>query len=228
MPKRLTRGTNRQPFSGHSERWHKERQERVRARRNPVIQAMYSTPEWRALRASVLLEANYICASIGCRRRAAIVDHVKPHRGAAAVFFDRANLQPLCKTCHDRKTARLDGGYGNPLRSPVTTIAPPKPSYRGQGTSAPGARLQGGEFEFLGGRARARLLSRLRTKPYQENADPRRETGQAGPLNSAGRAPHARLAKGAPMLTNRPLDPGAGAPNHPSAPVRPKIRNRTS
>jgi 5-methylcytosine-specific restriction protein A len=34
-----------------------------------------------------------------------VVDHIQPHRGNWARFIDRDNLQSLCKSCHDRKTA---------------------------------------------------------------------------------------------------------------------------
>jgi 5-methylcytosine-specific restriction protein A len=34
------------------------------------------------------------------------VDHKTPHRGAYALFWDRQNLQGLCKRCHARKTQR--------------------------------------------------------------------------------------------------------------------------
>jgi len=43
---------------------------------------------------------------------AEVVDHVTPHRGDPALFWDRTNWQPLCKPCHDRKTATTDGGFG--------------------------------------------------------------------------------------------------------------------
>lgn len=46
------------------------------------------------------------CARRGVRTKATVVDHVQPHRGDWARFTDRANLQSLCKPCHDRKTAR--------------------------------------------------------------------------------------------------------------------------
>ena len=32
------------------------------------------------------------------------VDHIRPHAGDAALFFNRANLQALCLACHARKT----------------------------------------------------------------------------------------------------------------------------
>ena len=43
---------------------------------------------------------------------AQVVDHIIPHRGDMQVFWDRNNWQPLCKRCHDSKTAREDGGFG--------------------------------------------------------------------------------------------------------------------
>jgi 5-methylcytosine-specific restriction protein A len=50
-----------------------------------------------------------LCAT--CLRNAAIeaatvVDHIVPHRGDKHLFWDRANWQPLCETCHNRKTGR--------------------------------------------------------------------------------------------------------------------------
>ena len=32
---------------------------------------------------------------------AEVVDHITPHRGDSAVFWDKANWQSLCKRCHD-------------------------------------------------------------------------------------------------------------------------------
>ena len=46
------------------------------------------------------------CAKRGIHTRATVVDHVTPHKGDWALFTDRGNLQSLCKSCHDRKTAR--------------------------------------------------------------------------------------------------------------------------
>lgn len=45
---------------------------------------------------------------------ATVVDHIKSHRNDPALFWNRANWQPLCKRHHDIKTARDDGGFGNP------------------------------------------------------------------------------------------------------------------
>lgn len=44
---------------------------------------------------------------------AAVVDHITPHRGDQELFWDENNWQPLCKGCHDWKTATLDGGFAS-------------------------------------------------------------------------------------------------------------------
>jgi 5-methylcytosine-specific restriction protein A len=41
-----------------------------------------------------------------------VVDHIVPHKGEKVAFWNRANWQPLCKRCHDIKTATEDGGFG--------------------------------------------------------------------------------------------------------------------
>src|SRR5690606_12432987 len=40
---------------------------------------------------------------------ATCVDHKIPHKGDDDLFWNRSNWQPLCKRCHDQKTAREDG-----------------------------------------------------------------------------------------------------------------------
>ncbi|WP_367142722.1 hypothetical protein [Desulfosporosinus sp.] len=32
------------------------------------------------------------------------MDHIIPHRGDKALFWDESKWQPHCKRCHDRKT----------------------------------------------------------------------------------------------------------------------------
>lgn len=57
---------------------------------------------------------------------ATVVDHITPHRlkeaidsgdadrisAAQSLFWNRKNWQPLCKQCHDIKTAVEDGAFG--------------------------------------------------------------------------------------------------------------------
>ena len=54
-----------------------------------------------------------ICESQGIVKAAKVVDHITPHKGDARLFWDRSNWQPLCSSCHSRKTAAEDGGFGN-------------------------------------------------------------------------------------------------------------------
>jgi len=48
------------------------------------------------------------CERNGKLTPATVVDHIKPHRGDAVLFWDEGNWQPLCKKCHDRKTRTQD------------------------------------------------------------------------------------------------------------------------
>lgn len=69
---------------------------------------------WQRARAG-FLKAHPLC--VRCEQAdlvtaATIVDHIVPHRGDKERFWTRANWQPLCKPCHDRKTATEDGGFG--------------------------------------------------------------------------------------------------------------------
>lgn len=75
---------------------------------------LYSSRLWtQQLRPAQLLREPFCqapdCDGIretGRPSRATVVDHIRPHRGDMALFSDPANLQSLCKRCHDRKTLR--------------------------------------------------------------------------------------------------------------------------
>jgi 5-methylcytosine-specific restriction enzyme A len=64
--------------------------------------------KWQKLSKAYLLAhaVCVVCAADGVVRVATVVDHTTPHRGNQALFWDRKNWQPLCKHCHDAKTAR--------------------------------------------------------------------------------------------------------------------------
>jgi 5-methylcytosine-specific restriction protein A len=53
------------------------------------------------------------CERNGMVAAATVVDHIVPHKLDMTLFWDVTNWQPLCKACHDAKTAREDGGFGN-------------------------------------------------------------------------------------------------------------------
>lgn len=72
------------------------------------------TARWRKARC-VYLAANPLCAECfkdGRLIEATVVDHIVPHRGNDALFWDEGNWRALCKRHHDRKTATEDGGFG--------------------------------------------------------------------------------------------------------------------
>lgn len=76
------------------------------------------------------LRAHPLCQCEDCddgRKRvtpAVLVDHRIPHKGDQRLFWDSGNWQSMAKACHDRKTAREDGGFGNTSgRSPASPAA---------------------------------------------------------------------------------------------------------
>ena len=74
---------------------------------------LYSTSRWQRLR-QYILSKEPLCVECKKNKRirpAKVVDHIKPHKGNKKLFYDEANLQPLCKSCHDRKTAKEDGRW---------------------------------------------------------------------------------------------------------------------
>ena len=54
------------------------------------------------------------CEATGRVTAADTVDHIIPHRGDQARFWDRTNCRACCRSCHSRKTVRYDGGFGRP------------------------------------------------------------------------------------------------------------------
>jgi len=76
------------------------------ARPNYALRRLYRTPQWKALRAKVLRDQGYGCAMCGLVVAALEVDHIVKHEGVSARFWDRANLQALCRRCHQTKTQR--------------------------------------------------------------------------------------------------------------------------
>ena len=61
---------------------------------------LYATRRWRNERAA-FLKRHPRCA---CGEQAKVVDHVRPHRGNEALFWDQTNWQPLCWFHSNSKT----------------------------------------------------------------------------------------------------------------------------
>jgi len=81
----------------------------------PSAAARGYDPRWRAYRAQYIKRHPLCVNFVRCGGLTSTVDHIIPVRQGGA-FWDPANHQPMCKRCHDQKTAREDGGFNNPKR----------------------------------------------------------------------------------------------------------------
>ena len=71
---------------------------------------LYNQKAWHKLRAAQLRDEPLcrMCKASGRLTPATIVDHIIPHKGDEALFYDRANLQSLDKQCHDSAKQRAE------------------------------------------------------------------------------------------------------------------------
>jgi len=84
----------------------------------PAYHSWYSTTRWKALRIQYL-KAHPLCVECLKADRiqpSTVVDHKRPHRGNQVLFWDLNNFEALCKKCHDLKTNKEDGGFGNKVK----------------------------------------------------------------------------------------------------------------
>lgn len=63
--------------------------------------SMYESERWRTLRKEFL--SKYPKCFV-CGAKATIADHIVPHRGNVELFYNESNLQPMCWSCHSKKT----------------------------------------------------------------------------------------------------------------------------
>lgn len=75
----------------------------------------YKTARWQRLRERVLRRDRYTCQATGVllvgvypAANSPVVDHVQPHRGDEAKFWDESNLQAVSKEYHDGEKQRLE------------------------------------------------------------------------------------------------------------------------
>ena len=71
---------------------------------------LYDTRRWRKLR-DIVLSEEPLCRLCGQMNRVTpskIADHIIPHKDDPDLFWDRDNLQALCKLCHDSAKAIKD------------------------------------------------------------------------------------------------------------------------
>jgi 5-methylcytosine-specific restriction protein A len=82
----------------------RERKARFDARRPSARERGYDA-RWDRERAAYL-KLNKTCRR--CGEPSTTVDHIQPHRGNRALFWNRGNWQPLCTTCHSRAKQALE------------------------------------------------------------------------------------------------------------------------
>lgn len=93
--------------SGYCDKHKRDERKRWDECRGSARERGYTT-RWDKAR-KTFLSHHPLCAE--CEREgrvtaATVVDHIIPHRGDQALFWDKSNWQPLCKPHHDAKTAR--------------------------------------------------------------------------------------------------------------------------
>lgn len=91
-----------------SSRPDKERARLKQREQADSLRGLYRTKRWRDLRLKILERDLYTCRQTGVilsgtypAPNSAVVDHIKPHRGDEALFWDVENLQSVCKSWHD-------------------------------------------------------------------------------------------------------------------------------
>lgn len=73
----------------------------------------YSLKRWSLLKDATHLRDGYQCRMCGRlhpTRQGLVADHIQPHKGDPALFWDPDNLQTLCQPCHDRHKQAQERG----------------------------------------------------------------------------------------------------------------------
>jgi 5-methylcytosine-specific restriction protein A len=115
-----------------SQKWKPDRSEAAQEYRR-----LYATPQWKGLRLQQL-NKEPLCRSCEAQGRvtaATVADHIKPHRGDPALFFDPDNLQSLCDEepwrCHSSaKQSEESLGYSKAIGADGWPIDPSHPANR--------------------------------------------------------------------------------------------------
>lgn len=93
----------------------KAKQKQIESQRGSSTERGYGYRWQKASKA--FLRAHPLCQCDDCKEGekrllpSQVVDHRIPHRGDMKLFWDSENWQAMHKVCHDRKTAREDGGF---------------------------------------------------------------------------------------------------------------------
>ena len=95
------------------------------ARAKAAHRRLYRSDLWQALRIEVLERDGWLCRATGVflvpgrkAPNAALVDHITPHRGDLALFFDPANCRSVSKEYHDSEKQRAEKVAPTAARGP--------------------------------------------------------------------------------------------------------------
>ena len=84
-------------------------------RRDKRAEAFYKSKEWNRIRLQALVRDHFLCQECLKHRRitkAVIVDHRIPISVDWSLRLSLDNLQSLCQSCHNKKTAEDKKKYG--------------------------------------------------------------------------------------------------------------------
>lgn len=71
------------------------------------------------------------CQAKGRITRATVVNHIKPHKGDLALFYDTSNFEAVCAPCHDGPIKQAEYlGYSTDIGLDGWPIAPNHPANR--------------------------------------------------------------------------------------------------
>lgn len=79
------------------------------------LRRLYNTKRWRDLRQVILARDGWQCRQTGVllmgpvnAPNSPVIDHIIPHRGDLALFWDAGNLQAVAKAWHDSEKQRQE------------------------------------------------------------------------------------------------------------------------
>ena len=92
---------------------------------------LYDDRRWKKA-AKYYLDSNPLCVmclSTGHETAANTVDHITPHNGDYALFWDSGNWQALCPTCHGVKRLAENHGHTHAADANGLPLDPGHPWY---------------------------------------------------------------------------------------------------
>jgi 5-methylcytosine-specific restriction protein A len=118
VPDRLCPRHGRVPGGKPCQQCQQERQRAADTRRGTARERGYDA-RWAKASRQHLAEFPWCerCRAQGRMTLAECTDHIRPHKGDMALFWDPSNWQSLCLRCNTLKAIKQEGGFGNTVRS---------------------------------------------------------------------------------------------------------------